>query len=61
MYLKDSGAVLEMAGGVAVYCWFDHHLRIDQALDDRTPAEVHFNHEQVVTPSQPDEQGEEAY
>ena len=61
MYLKDYGAVLEMEGGVAAYFWFDNHLRIHQALEDRTPAEVHFNHERVVTPSQPDEQGEEAY
>ena len=61
IYLKDYGSVLEMEGGVAAYFWFYNHQRLHQALDYRTPAEVHFNHEQVVTPAQQDEQGEEAY
>ena len=51
MYLKDYESVLEMEAGLAAYFWFDHHQRLHQALDDRTPAEVHFYHEQ----------GEEAY
>jgi putative transposase len=61
MYLKDYGSVLEMEAGLAAYFWFYHHQRLHHALEYRTPAEVHFNHERVVTPAQPDEQGEEAY
>jgi putative transposase len=61
LYLKDYGSVVEMEGGLAEYFWFYNHQRIHQALDYRTPAEVHCNHEQVVTPSQQDEKGEEAY
>ena len=49
--LKDDGSVLEMEGGLAAYFWFYHHQRLHPALDDRTPAAVHFSHEQ----------GEEAY
>lgn len=59
-YLKDSSSVVAMEGGLAEYCWFYNHQRIHQALDYRTPAEMHCNHEQVVTPSQHDEKGEEA-
>ena len=61
IYLKDYGSVLEMEGGVAAYFWFYNHQRIHQGLEYRTPAEVHFKHERVVTPAQQDEQGEEAY
>lgn len=61
IYLKDYGSVPEMEVGVAAYFWFYHHQRLHQALEYRTPAEVHFNHERVVTPAQQDEQGEEAY
>lgn len=61
IYLKHDGSVLAMEGGVAAYFWFYNHQRRHQALDDRTPAEVHGHHEQVVTPSQQDEPGEEAY
>jgi putative transposase len=61
LYLKDYGSVVEMEGGLAEYCWFYNHQRIHQVLDYRTPAEVHCNHEQVVTPSQQDQKGEEAY
>jgi putative transposase len=46
MYLKDYGSVLEMEAGLAAYFWFYNHQRIHQALDYRTPAEVHFYHEQ---------------
>jgi putative transposase len=51
IYLKDYGSVLEMEAGLAAYFWFYNHQRLHQALDYRTPAEVHFYHEQ----------GEEAY
>jgi len=59
--LQDYGSVLEMAGGLAEYFWCSNHQRLHQALDDRTPAEVHGNHDQVVTPFQQEAQGEEAY
>ena len=46
IYLKDYGSVLEMEAGLAAYFWFYNHQRLHQALDYRTPAEVHFYHEQ---------------
>jgi putative transposase len=61
LYLKDDGSVVEMEGGLAEYFWFYHHQRIHPARDDRPPAAGRCNHEQVVTPSQQDQKGEEAY
>jgi hypothetical protein len=57
LYLQNYGSVVEMEGGLAGYFWFYNHQRIHQALDYRTPAEMHCNYEQVVPPSQQDQKG----
>ena len=42
LYLKDYQTVLALEGGLGQYVGFYNHQRLHEALDYRTPAEVHF-------------------
>jgi putative transposase len=42
IYLKDYHTVLALEGGLRQYFGFYNHQRLHEALDYRTPAEVHF-------------------